>query len=397
MAMRSLFWLALLFAVAVALAVSGQVGQGHVILVYPPWRLDMSLTFLVVSVIVAFVLVYILVRVLRAVFSLPQRVGAYRERSRDQKAHRALREALGHLFAGRFEKAEKAARQSVEHGRAPEAASLVAARAAQGMREYTRRDEWLARVDGADWQEARWLAAADMNLEAHDAEEAGAALARAEEGGAKRLYVQRLAWRVARRRGDWQGVLNRQKSLDKRDALPPETATRVRQQALEHLLHERRADADALLELWQQLPAADRETPRLADLAAGELVALGRHADAARVVEQALAANWDARLLRRYAECADEDDARAPIQRVEAWQSEHPNDGDLLYALGRLCQRQRLWGKAQASYEQALTHASDARLRYRIQRALGELHEALGDTAAASRAFRAAALALDLR
>ena len=40
--MRSLLWLLAVFAAAVALAVAGRVGEGIVVVAYPPWRVEVS-------------------------------------------------------------------------------------------------------------------------------------------------------------------------------------------------------------------------------------------------------------------------------------------------------------------------------------------------------------------
>ena len=98
MAIRGLLWLALLFAVAVVLAVVGRFDMGQVLLVYPPYRVDMSLNLFVVGLVVLFILLYALLRIVRSIWHMPQRVAAYRARARVAKAHAALRDAIGNLF-----------------------------------------------------------------------------------------------------------------------------------------------------------------------------------------------------------------------------------------------------------------------------------------------------------
>jgi HemY protein len=170
----------------------------------------------------------------------------------------------------------------------------------------------------------------------------------------------------------------------------------LRQQAAENLLRDRRHDPDALLTLWNSLGTTERQSPRLADLAAELLIALNRHADARKIVEEALEHNWDARLLRRYPETA-ESDALPLIQKAEAWRKERTEDADLLFALGRLCLQQQLWGKAQSFLESALRLADDNEaLTIRTHRALARLFEQLGDTARASEHYRASALAMKI-
>lgn len=397
MALRGLLWLALLFVLAAVLATVGHFDSGQVLIVYPPYRVDVSLNLIVVGVIALFILLYALIRIGRNVWTMPQRVAAYRVRSKEAKAHAALREAVGNLYAGRFSRAEKAAREALSLDANKGAAGLVAAAAAHRMREYSRRDEWLAAIDAPDWQDARLMASADMRADGRDPDGALTALTEMQAQGTRRIHAQQIALRAQQQLKNWAEVLKLVKTLEKREALHPAVAVRLRQQAAESLLRDRRHDPEALLALWHSLAPAERQSPRLADLAAELLIALERQQEARKIVEEALGHNWDARLLRRYPETAQTGDALPLIQKAEAWRKERPEDPDLLFALGRLCLHQQLWGKAQSFLEAALRLADDNdALVIRTHRALARLFEQLGDTARASEHYRASALAMKI-
>jgi HemY protein len=395
MALRGLLWLAFLFALAAALATLGRFDAGQVLIVYPPYRVDISLNLFVVGLVAFFIVLYAIARVVRNVWRMPQRVAAYRTRSREAKAHAALRETIGNLYAGRFSRAEKAAREALANEANKGPASLMAAVAAHRMREYMRRDEWLAAIDAPDWQDARLMASADMRADGRDAEGALTALTEMQSQGARRIHAQQIALRAQQQLKNWGEVLKLVKSLEKREAIHPAIAVRVRQQAAENLLRDRRHDADALLALWQSLAATERQSPRLADLAAELLVALNRHNEARKIVEEALQHNWDSRLLRRYPDTAA-GDALPLIQKAEAWHKTRPEDADLLFALGRLCHKQQLWGKAQSFLERALQLSDDEALIIRTHRSLARLFEELGDTGRANEHYRASALAINI-
>lgn len=396
MAIRGLLWLAFLFALAAVIATLGHFDAGQVLLVYPPYRIDISLNLFVVAIVALFVVLYALTRIARNVWQMPRRVAAYRVRAREAKAHAALREAIGNLYSGRFSRAEKAAREALANPANKGAAGLVAAAAAHRMRESMRRDEWLAAIDAPEWQDARLMASADMRADGRDPEGALAALTEMQSQGARRIHAQQIALRAQQQIKNWGEVLKLVKTLEKREAIHPAVAVRLRQQAAENLLRDRRHDAEALLALWHSLAASERHSPRLADLAAELLIGLNRHDEARKIVEDALQHNWDARLLRRYPDTAG-DDALPLIQKAEAWGKSRPDDADLLFALGRLCLKQQLWGKAQSFLESALTLADDNEaLTIRTHRALARLFEQLGDTSRASEHYRASALAMNV-
>jgi len=394
MTMRGLIWFVLLFVAAAALAIIGVFDGGQVLLVMPPYRVDVSLNLFVVALVIGFIVIYAVMRAVRNIWKMPQRVAAYRARSRLAKANGALRDAIGHLYAGRFSKAEKSARDSLTVDANAGAAGLIGAKAAHEMHEYARRDEWLARVTGQDWLDARLMATADMRADGRDADGALAALTEMQAQGGRRLHAQQIALRAQQQLKNWGEVLKLVKTLEKREALHPAVAVRLRQVAAENLLRDRRHNPDALLEFWQSLSPTERQSPRLADLAAELLIALDRRNDARKIVEEALAQNWDARLLRRYPDCAVVGEALPLIQRAEAWHKERTEDADLLFALGRLCLHQQLWGKAQAFLEAALKLADNEPLKIRTHRALARLHEQLGDSEKASEHYRESALAM---
>jgi len=142
-------------------------------------------------------------------------------------------------------------------------------------------------------------------------------------------------------------------------------------------------DLGALTEAWQKIPAADKRDSKVAAAAAQCFMALGAHGTAQDVIEQSLAENWDSALALLYAEPKSGDVLRR-IERAEGWLQAHPRDAALLLALGRLCIRQGLWGKAQSYLEASL--AIDP--GYAAHLALARLHESLGNTDAAHRHYR---------
>lgn len=390
--MRGLIWLTLLFAVAAGFAVLATFNHGQVVMLVPPYRVDVSLNLFVLALLALFFALYVIIRVLRNIYKMPERVAAYRSRQRSRRANIALRDAVAYLFAGRYTRAEKAAREAAEQEDNRGVAAIIGARAAHRMREFARRDTWLAEAQGANLEEARLLQTAELRVDARDAEGALEALTEMRTQGARRMQAQLVALRAHQHLKQWPEVLGLLKMLEKREALHPALAAKLKQTASEGILRDHRHDADALLKCWHDLPSDVRSSARIADVAAELLVGLDRPREARDIVEAALGEHWDPRLLRRYADCAG-GDALPLIQKAEAWQQRHPNDPDLLYALGKLCQHQRLWGKAQTFLEGGLRHTDDRHLKQRLHLALAQLFEGLEQSEPANRHYRAAALA----
>ena len=97
------------------------------------------------------------------------------------------------------------------------------------MNEYARRDEWLGKVQGSDWQDARLMATADMRADGRDADGALVALTEMQAQGGRRLHAQQIALRAHQQLKNWGEVLKLVKTLEKREALHPAVAVRLRQ------------------------------------------------------------------------------------------------------------------------------------------------------------------------
>ncbi|MDW3681758.1 heme biosynthesis protein HemY [Cupriavidus sp. CV2] len=393
--MRLLFWVAILFGGAVGLALFTQFNQSNLVLFYPPYRVELSLNLGLALLLLAFFVVWTILSTMRHLSEMPARAAAYRERSRMSRAQAALRESIENLFAGRFARAERTAREAQAWPEQAQTAALIGARAAHRMQETERRDAWMAQVTDPEREQARLVSMAELLVDARDAEGALETIAQLQAQGARQIHVQRIALRAHQHLKNWTEVLRLARSLEKRNALHPVLALRLKQLACEALLEERRNDIDALHDFWRSLSTDERRAARIAEPAARYFAALGRQEEARKIVEEALKVNWDSRLVLRYAECAEPGRALPQIQQAEKWLTQHPVDADLYFALGVLCLGEKLWGKAQSSFERALRYAdvdAQRRLRVRAHLALAKMFEETERPEEAQRHYRESAI-----
>ncbi|HTP99858.1 MAG TPA: heme biosynthesis protein HemY, partial [Casimicrobiaceae bacterium] len=146
-----------------------------------------------------------------------------------------------------------------------------------------------------------------------------------------------------------------------------------------------RFDAAGLRAYWGRLSDTDRCNPKVARAGAASFLALGGDREAADIIVRCLERNWDPDLAVLYAQCRTGDSTRQ-LETAERWLVAHDQDATLLYALGVLCERESLWGKAQTYLEASL--ALDDHWRTRV--ALGELFAKLGRSEEANAQLAAA-------
>jgi len=110
--MRAAFWLIALFALAVAISLLARLDAGYVIVVFPPWRLEMSFLLTVALLAGGFVLTSFLLHLARTALRLPEDLRAWRQQRRQAAADQALMDALRAHFTGDAAGLEKALKKA---------------------------------------------------------------------------------------------------------------------------------------------------------------------------------------------------------------------------------------------------------------------------------------------
>jgi HemY protein len=356
---RALFWILALCGLAVAVALGARTNDGYVLLVLPPWRAEVSLNLLILALLALFFALYAATRALAVTFGLPKRVAQYRAQRQRESAGLVFQDAVRLLFEGRFGQAMKKATEAHGAGTAPGLSALIAARAAQRMREPEKQQYWLehARTDDPRTEAATLMLDAEMANEERRFDEALAALEKLQGKQGRHIAALRLELRARQGLGDWDGVLKLARQLIKRDALPLEVVREVFTQAHLGNIAKRVADQGKLTSYLRTIPDDERGR-RVVLAAARALVGLGAEAEAQKLIETVLDAakndEWQPDFAAIYGRLTNSEQT-ARIAKAEGWLRRHPEDARLLKALGRMCLRQRLWGKAQSYLEASLS------------------------------------------
>jgi len=386
---KILFWALVLFGLAVAAALGARLNDGYVLLVFPPYRAEVSLNLFVLALVAIVLALYMAMRALAVTVGLPKRVREYRERRQRERAGLVFQDAVRLLFEGRFGQAMKKAGEAYAAGTAPGLSALIAARAAQRLREPEKLQDWMTRAmsDDPRNEAATLMLEAEMMNESRRFDEALAALDRLQDKKGRHIAALRLELRARQGNGDWDGVLKLARQLEKRDALPPEVAREIKTLAHLENIARRRADAGQLQDYLRAVPAAEYGR-RLVLAGARALVELDASDSAQKLIESALdgysEAGWQPELVALYGGLTGPG-LTARIAKAENWLRQYPDEAALLLALGRMCMNQRLWGKAQSYLEAslALEETRDAHL------ALADLCDQLERSDEANRHFRA--------
>jgi len=428
-AMRSVFWLLGLAALAVALALLVGRNPATLTLFWPPYRFDVSFNFVVFALIAVFVLLHLALRAVSALRELPAQAQRWRGQQVERAVVGAVMDALSHQLAGRFVRAQSAAQQALDHLHSATVAQwprrdqlqflahLLLAESAQALQNRERRDEHLQAAlapqlakSAPDAYEAALLRAVRWAVEDRDVQAARSRLADLPQGATRRIQTLRLKLRVARLGGATAEALETARVLAKHRAFTPSIARSILRGLALDVLGQAH-DLQQLQAVWHKLDSAERAMPELALAAAQRANQLtvqsgGGVEDTDRVAAAALVRAWLEPLWQGFGSLDVEQQCQcvlvlepglphldanwlAPLEQA---QRQLPNNPFLQYLAGQACMQRHLWGKAAQLLGQASHSLQDPVLLRRTWCSLAELAQERGDEPAAQAAWKKAAV-----
>lgn len=346
--MKKIIWyfIVLLFAVWLGLKVAAD--PGYLLIAYQKVSVEMPLWFAALMVLGSFILLYILIRFVSNIRSLPARLRSWSRSRRVKRAWVRTHHGLIKLGAGKYAAAEKDLVRGAEKSDTPIINYLAAAHAAQAQHDYLHRDEHLRQVvvNNGLSELALGLTQAQLQLDAAQLEQALATLQRLQHLAPKHPPVLYLLQKVYLQLNDWQHLETLLPELKKRDVLTSEEWTALSVRVYQGLLQGSAAEM-----VWDRMPKELRSSP---------------------AIVRVYLTKFDARALD------------GMLRLAESELKEHANDAEWLCMLGELCAQQKLWGKARSYFETSLSIKPSSVAYY----ALGSLQEALGETQQALENYR---------
>ena len=373
--MRSLIGFIVIAAAAVTLALLFRLNGGYVLFVAPPYRVELSQNAFIVIVLMVFAAAYALVRAAVRLSRLPAEVRDARRRRQVERYRAKQDAAVVALLEGRHGKARQFAEEALAIPQSSPVAALVGARAALETRDWTAAAAMLERpgTHATNLAVPRLMLEAELALERGRPADALAHLAELRREAGLHTAAQRLELRALTAAGRSAEIPPLVDQLVRRKVYDAEQGDLLRAAAHADALRALAHDAAGLRGYWARVPERDRLQSKVALAAARSFMQLGADREACDILARSLDRNWDPSLLLVYAQCRTPDPIRQ-LEAAERWLVAHNQDSSLLYALGRLCERQQLWGKAQTYLEASL--ALDNHWRAHV--ALGELLSRLG-------------------
>lgn len=373
--MKRLFFFLIVFTLAVLIGIQIKLNPGYVLISTQHIAIETRLWFAIVCLVIAFYLVYFLIRFFKVTRSAPGRFRQWRQHEKAQQASKYTYKGLIGLAQGDWGAAQKKLMKHVNHAPAPLLNYLAAAIAAGRDGNLQQRDHYLhqAADAGPKAEVAIGLVQAQLQYDAGQYEMALASLNEIAEFVPRQKHVLALYANVYKKLADWSNLAKALNVAEQYKALPEHQLRSMAVTAYQHVF----CDINDVLELkaaWQAAPKSIREQTELGFLYIKALNRLGEVEAADKLTRQLLKQNWLSALAGYYPQI-ELTNRKKQLANAEGWLNNHGNDPQALYSAGCLAERNALWGKAKDYYLASLNIAENSK----VYAAYAHLLEELGD------------------
>ena len=377
--MRILFTLLALLLVAVALGWALQQSAGEVVFSYGEWTVQISMVVFVVLAGLLFLFGYGLFRALGKLLRTPADLRRWSDFRRQRRAEKLLNRGVLAMLEGDWRGAEQSFSKGASLARTPLVNYLGAAQAAyrQGEAERCAHYLTLARRHDDSNSPALGLTQARLQLDRQQADRADDTLGALDR---KHEQVTLMLLETASALKDWPRATALVPECSRRGALPAQQARAQQLTSYAELL--RRAGEEdgreALETVWRAIPNKLKRENALINAYVRQRVRHGDDRGCESMLRRALKRQWDEELVNLFG-LVQGRNLKGQLEFAERLLPKRPEDATLLLALGRLCLKNQLWGKAGNYLEQSVRIRPDPG----ACRELATLLEEQGDHAAA--------------
>lgn len=376
--------LALLLAVAIG-SIAGS-DTGYVMMTISGWKIQTSATLFVIIIFLSFIACYFIVRSTIRFFTMPNEIKKWRLHRNQRRAEKYLTQGLIHMTEGRWKKAEHDFCKAAPYSRAPHVNYLYAARAAQESHSVDRRDEYLrlAYHHNPDADMAVGITQAELQLSQDQTEQALATLKHLQHKQPEQIQVKQLLLDTYTGLNDWQSVLKLIPAIEKTSLYSREQIQAKQLEAYAGLLKEAGSlnSKEKLNTVWSGIPRKLQQHFYLMEVYITERLKFDDTTDCELLLRSALKRQWDNMLVRLFGLVIG-NDAGKQLAVAESWLQNHARDAVLLLTLGRLCMRNKLWGKARDYLQESINVKAIPEAYYEF----AKLHEHEGNNEEAAKCY----------
>lgn len=360
----------LLFSLVIVLLVGGAVGlamkqdSGYVLIAFQGVTIEMSLWVTIAIIILAYLMISALFKLIWVLLHPNSSLSKLTGNLPQKRALKGTIRGMLELAGGNWSKAEKLLTASAEKVTYPLLNYIGAAYAASEQDEHERSKELLrqAHKTSPEAEFAISFVQSQLQLKQGHYEGALATLKRLHKMKPKHRQTLKMLVTVYTKLKDWDALQELTPVLKKQGIYDDSNLLELEKNAflalLEKLRFRQKIGQDTagletgLNGIWKKIDTLDKDDELLVHYASA-LIDFGNEEKAESFIRHSLNDQWSDALIAVYGTLVDVSMKKA-LSNVETWIRRQPDSAPLYLTAGRICQRQKLWGKARDYYEKAL-------------------------------------------
>jgi HemY protein len=364
------------------------INAGYVLIVFKNWTIETTLwAFLLIILIILFALKIIL-SLANFVFDLPRIVKNWLRRVHITRARRQTKLGLYAWTRGKWHQAESMLINGAKYSDTTTINYLLAASAAHEQNHYEQRDFYLQQAEKSEDEGiAVNLMRAKLYIDRSKLKEAELILEKLHNIAPRNTAILKLLTATYKQQNKWIFLKNLLPELEKYKVFTEADLTQLELDTylniLQKLINEQKS-ADAKL-VADNIPKHLHNNLSLQLLYADILQSNNQAHAAEHMLRKLLNKEWNDDLIKKYGEI-NSYKPQDQLAFAESFLAEYPHNTSLLLCLGKLCKKQKIWGKA-ISYLETSTNITPQKEAFLE---LADLYESLGKTNEALHAYKKA-------
>ena len=360
--MRFLLLLFIALAAGIALTILVE-NPGYVLITREPWSFETSLTLFAVGLFLAFISIYLLVRLLKNLLGTPTKVRRWQLKRHHEHAIEDTRKGLLDTICGNWGQAEKRLSRSLNDSPQAEINLLAKAWIAQQKMDYQKRDDYIAEASNlgnsaaGDAEMAIGLAQCMLQEQAGQTEHALATARMIHNSSQSNPAAIKILLRLLDETKQWQELLSVLTVAKRHHVLTENEQMVLETHAATELLASSRTISD-LQQSWKILPKKAHKDIAVIASYCRSLKAFDQDQEAETLLRNTLKHQWSEQLVEIYG-VLKTDDPGSQLKQAELWLTEHPTNTQLMLCMGRLAVQNKLWGMARSFLEVAVQNGDN--------------------------------------
>lgn len=367
--MKHLIGLLLVVVVAVAVTLMAQGNASKVLVFFGQYRIDMSLNFAIISILLLFFVLHVTLRTWRASSQLPGKFKDYWMNRKQNALLKANTQGLIALITGDEQGAQKALNQASKTGIETDLSYLIRAMSAIQADRFDIAEDILNQEKAMVGEHSHALVVLRAKVALSRQDHAGALgmLESMDPMAARLPQVQRIRMLALIGLARWQDALVQYRACVSASALTHSEKNEALIRIYSGLSDAAGQDATQMQEVLSNAKGAELELTGVLRVLAAGLMRCGQVTAARKMLESALSQQFNKELVPVYHAVAVLE-PRESLPHVERMLAQQPADLRLLELAADVCEREQLWGKAISRFETVYARQPSAHVAGKLER-----------------------------